>query len=236
MNNICIDGNNYTLIAYSAALRSKEGASLEDRLQNVLASMLGSLHKKFEGNFYVCWDTFGGTASRKALDPNYKATRDHSRFDFEAVEACKYLYEDYGVKSLSLPECEGDDALFVLCKILKERDPQCHNIIISRDRDLIQVIQEGYAKELYDPCQKKNVEIPWYRITEFKALVGDSSDHISGVKGIGNKTALKIISGLQQLGESQREQYEHCLNLVDAKRNPSYRKNYILMKRLLSDS
>lgn len=233
MNYICIDGNNLTLIAYAAANRSLDGTPLEDKLYAILTSMIRNLKKKFEGEFYVCWDTYGGTHSRRALDSNYKATRDHSKFDFQAVESCKCAYEDYGIKSLSIPKCEGDDALFVLCQLLKENNPQGRITVVSRDKDLIQIVQEGYANEIYDPCKKKALEIPWYRITEYKALVGDSSDNISGVKGIGPKAALKIISGLQQLNEAQKEQYEHCLNLVDAKRNPSYITNYEYTKEYL---
>lgn len=231
MTSIIIDGNNLTLIAYAASLNSQYKGTEGEKLFIVLSSMIQSLKKKFSGDFYVCWDTFGGTSFRKELDSNYKAGRDHDRFDFEEVEKCKNLYELYGIKSLSIPECEADDAIFVLCKALGGE-----NIIISADKDLIQVVQEGYASKLYDPRRGKGeVEIPPYSIVKYKALVGDNSDHISGVVGIGPKKALFILDGSIKLTEEQNRQYEHCINLVDAKRNPKLQENYNFVLNYLKE-
>lgn len=236
MNYVCIDGNNFTLIAYAAAARHPIEMPLEDRIYGILSSMIRGLKKKFDGKFYVCWDTYGSTSSRKDLDSSYKATRNHSLFDFKIVESCKNLYNDYGIRSLSLPECEGDDALFVLCKLLKEQDPQSHIVVVSRDCDMLQIVQEGYANEIYDPCKKKAIEVPWYRITEYKALVGDPADNIPGVRGIGKKKALQVITGMIALDENQQEQYSKYLKMVDATLNPKYQENYRRMKELLGET
>lgn len=235
MRHICIDGNNLTLIAYAASRNLQGNYPESEKLYYILTKMLGNLKKKFEGDFYVCWDTYGGTSFRKQLDPNYKSTRDHSKFDFKIVEDTKIAYEEYGIKSISIPQCEGDDALFVLCKYLKSKHPQDVITLISRDKDLLQIVQAGYAKEIYDPCKKKNIEIPSYDIVKFKALVGDSSDNIPGVRGVGSQGALKVLNGTKQLTESQKIEYKNCLRLVDARLNPNFENNYNLIEELLRD-
>lgn len=230
-NYVVIDGNNHLLIGMSVALKNaKTEEEFGDYSYNVISSMLRNLKKKFDGKFYVCWDTYGGTASRKNIDSNYKANRDHTKINFEIMESCKTIYEEWGIESISIPHCEADDAIFVLCKLLRENSPQSKITIVSRDHDLIQVVQAGYASEIYDVSKKKNMDIPWYSIVQYKALVGDKSDCISGVAGIGEKTAIKIIAGNMKLTESQQEEYEKSLNLVDATRNPQYMENYNLLK------
>lgn len=231
MDNICIDGNNLTCIAYSTPVLGIEDAL--DRTYSVLFRMLDKLKQKYDGNFYVCWDTKGGTTFRKQIDSKYKATRDPSKFDFTVIEKCKSLYEDFGIKSISIPQCEGDDALFVLCKYLRKKDPQSNIVVISRDKDLLQIVQKGYANTQYDPVKKSNITPPWYDVVKYKALVGDSSDNISGVKGIGQKAAIKIISGMKTLTEEQETQYQKCLKLVDATMNPNFEKNYSLVETLI---
>ena len=233
MDYICIDGNNFTLIAYAASENMLGDYPKKDKVYYVLSKMLGSIKKKFDGEFYVCWDTYGGTSFRKELNPEYKSTRDNTRFDFEVIESCKEAYESFGVKSISIPECEGDDALYALCKYLKNRNYQDQGVIISRDEDLIQIVQDGYANYIYNPSKKRFMDIPWYSIVKYKALAGDKGDNIKGVRGIGKKGALKVLSGEATLNESQQTQYEEALKLVDAKLNPFYERNYQYIKETL---
>lgn len=234
MNSVCIDGNNFSIIAYTSCGKVS-GDKLEEAVYNSLARMLGNLKNKFSGNFYVCWDTRGGTTFRKRLDNNYKATRKPGAIDFSIIEKTKSLYEDYGVKSISIPRCEGDDALYVLCKYLREENPQSRIFVISRDRDLLQIIQAGYANQLWDPVKKEEVTLPEYDVVKFKALAGDSSDNIKGVEGIGPVGALKILNGERRLTESQKIEYENCLKLVDAKLNPYFESNYTMIKEILNE-
>lgn len=150
------------------------------------------------------------------------------------MESCKSIYGGYGIKSINIPYCEADDAIFALSRVLKEKNPQSKITIVSRDHDLIQAVQKGYATEVYDPVKKSILEIPWYDIVKFKALIGDSSDCISGVKGIGEKSALKILSGKTSLKEDQKREYEKCLLLVDAEKNPQYESNYESLKLIFT--
>jgi DNA polymerase-1 len=146
----------------------------------------------------------------------------------------KEFYALFGVRNLALPETEADDVIFALCRLLREQSIQARITVVSRDHDLIQVVQEGYATEVFDPVGKKNLEIPWYRITEYKALTGDSSDNLPGVSGIGPKTALKVFSGQYHLTEAQRSEYERMLDVIDAWRNPLLDRNLALVKGFLT--
>lgn len=231
MNSICIDGNNFSIIAYTSCGKVPED-KLEGAVYNSLAKMLGNLKSKFSGDFYVCWDTKGGTSFRKNLDNNYKATRKTGFIDYSLIEKTKSLYEDYGIKSINIPRCEGDDALYVLCKYLKEKSPQNNICVVSRDRDLLQIIQAGYANSLWDPVKKVKVEVPEYDVVKFKAIAGDSSDNIKGVEGIGPVGAIKILEGIRKLTESQKEEYEHALKLIDARLNPNFEYNYSKIKEI----
>lgn len=235
-NFVIIDGNNHLFIGYNAALRDRPNSDedLSNKLYHIISIMIQVLKRKFSGEFYVCWDTAGGTSSRKKLDPSYKSNRDHSKINFKIMESCKSIYEDYGIKSIGIPHCEADDAIFALSRVLKEKNPQSKITIVSRDHDLIQVVQKGYATEIYDPVKKSVLEIPWYDIVKFKALIGDSSDCISGVRGIGEKSALKILSGKVALKEDQKKEYEKCLLLVDAEKNPQYESNYESLKLIFT--
>ena len=151
------------------------------------------------------------------------------KFNFELVQSMESIYNNFDVISIKVPECEADDAIFSLCEVLKERDSDCENIIVSRDRDLIQVVQKGYASDIWDVSKKSFMKIPAYDIVDFKSLVGDKSDGISGVPKIGKKTAIQVISGFKQLTKEQQLIFEKCKDIVDATRHPRFKeiKDYI---------
>lgn len=221
MKYLVIDCFNFTLIAYAVAKNS--GTPIEESLPNVLNSMLRRLKKDFPFHLmYGCWDTFGGTSFRKNINPDYKANRDHTLFDFKQVEAMDYFFDKQGVINIKVPSCEADDAIFILCKILKEQDSKNDITIVSRDKDLIQIVQNGYADRIWDVCKKQLIDIPTYNIVDYKCLVGDKSDGISGVSGIGKKTALQVLCGFKKLTEEQTKIFESCKDIIDTTRHPRF--------------
>lgn len=240
---VLIDVFNFTLIAAFTSLKAEEERR-EEVFSSILSSMIIKLKNQFpNATFYACWDSFGGTQFRKEIDPNYKSNRPEKKaIDFKSVVGTKPLYEFYGVKNVILPETEADDVIYVLAKELRSKYPTSYISVISRDHDMIQVVQAKYANEIYDPIKKKTMDIPWYSIVEYKSLVGDSSDNIPGVKGIGPKNAERIIAKTlttsdikSQLNEQQFKEYSKCKSIIDAKLHPRLKENSELIKCFLND-
>ena len=242
MQNIVIDGFNFAFIG--AYIGYKDESDTEENKLNktlsVLDGMLNKLDIRFpSANMYACWDSPGGVTFRKQLDENYKANRPEKKLiDFKAIATIREMFKERGISDFSIKATEGDDAVFALCKALREEHPLCENIIVTRDRDMIQVVQAGYARGIYEPVRKDFIDIPDYPVTMFKALVGDRSDNIPGVKGIGEAKAKKLIAnqmkeGKLELNEDQLEQYEKYLKMVDATKHPRFDENVRAAKMFL---
>ena len=235
---LIIDAFNFLLIAAGASLKSEE----ENAFENIAKAMTFKLKKLFpeHDRIYACWDTAGGTDFRKNIsDDQYKSNRiDHPKpIDIKELLKMKKFFEKIGIVNVEIPETEADDVIFVLCRKLRLQDRKNDITIVSRDRDMLQVVQKGYANRLYDYSRKKNVDVPFYDIVTYKSLVGDPADCIPGVKGIGDKGAKKLISdymvtGNLKLNETQREQYEKCRLLVDATLHPRFQENISYLNSL----
>ena len=226
MNFYTIDCFNFTLAAASVVLRNGSDKFAED-LDGLVFSMIRNIKNRLpEGKWYAVWDAAGGTTFRKNIDSEYKADRDTSAIDFEAIISCSRLFKLYDMQNISMEQTEADDTIAVLCKALRDTYLDANITIISRDRDLIQVVQNGWADALYDFSQKKNVNIPDYSIVDFKALVGDRSDHIKGLPKVGEKTAIKILAGERTLSTEEQVLFEKYKDIIDTRRHPLFEKNY----------
>lgn len=149
----------------------------------------------------VCFDESLETCFRHQLYPGYKSSRalPDDALAFQ-LQACKYFTELMGVPTYASSTHEADDLLATLAR-------RCHlNVrpvcIVSRDKDLAQIICEGDVglwdaldgeRLDYGAIQKKMGVKP-EQVADFLALVGDSSDDIPGVPGVGKKTAVVLLS------------------------------------------
>lgn len=154
---------------------------------------------------FIAFDTETSTESRIEEDGNYKKNRvDYSLVPDEENPFIQldYIYRalDYmNVEYLEVDGYEADDYISSLCKLYGST----HDItIVSTDRDFLQLIDENIT--LYSPRGKMSIkftpeevkmrfDINPDQVIDYKVLVGDSSDNISGVKSIGPKTAVKIL-------------------------------------------
>lgn len=85
---------------------------------------------------------------------------------------------------------ECDDVIGTLCENLKEEDVT----VLSGDSDFVQILQKGYKScKIYSPIKKSFMECPDFPYVAWKCLVGDTADNIPGFKGIGDKTAQKML-------------------------------------------
>ena len=158
----------------------------------------------------VVWDGKGGSANRRNIDPNYKSQRANSRIthwglydsrdeEQEALINQLYRVQDYleclPLQQISIEKLEADDIIAYLAKQAAGNNKKV--TIISSDKDFLQLIDKNI--EVYAPIKKKTLTIN--NIVEeikvlpqnyniIKALLGDNSDNLPGVKGLGIKTIL----------------------------------------------
>lgn len=205
MLTLIIDGNNLAHRARHVFNLSHNGKSVSV-VYGFLHTLQSYLTKFKPDAVIVCWD--GGTPNfRRIAVPEYKATRNHGDDDDYADflrqvhELCDYAFPMMGVLSVRKRGAEADDLMYHASRITVG-----DKIIITSDKDLFQAINADthvynpardkiYTKELFE----EEYGIPITKYLDWKALIGDSSDNIAGVPGIGEKTATKLFSTFKEL-------------------------------------
>jgi 5'-3' exonuclease len=157
----------------------------------------------------VFWDSESNTSVRKKIYPNYKAQRrnDMSEDQYESYlhqrQRVKQYLEEIFVRQVEAPYNEADDLIGQYCKVAENEDIT----IFSADKDLTQLISENI--KIYSPTKKEyykfgdnislnKVDIPHQNVLLTKVFVGDKSDNISGIEGLGEKTLVKLFPILQE--------------------------------------
>lgn len=159
----------------------------------------------------VCWDGEGGSQRRKAQDKNYKQGRKPIRLNrdirnlSESEEVANKIWQQtrlveylnqLPVMQMMLPAVEADDIISYVCQHSKYKDWQ--KVIVSSDKDFFQLCVDSTV--LYRPIQKqvlnskRIVEEFSIHPTNFalaRAIVGDRSDNLPGIKGVGLPTIAK---------------------------------------------
>lgn len=164
------------------------------------ANLIHNLYQEGSHEYLVFALEGKGINRRKLLDPNYKATRPQTPEELlmQLPIAIRWI-EEMGFPNISIDGYEADDIIASLCAWGVKNG---HKVkIISHDKDLYQLISKDVC--LYDPTKKKEIEVEdcferWgvypQDFVAFQSLIGDASDNIAGIKGIGTKTAQKIIN------------------------------------------
>jgi DNA polymerase-1 len=152
---------------------------------------------------------------RHKLYDKYKANREKAPEDLhDQVPLVEELLEALGIRALRADGYEADDIIATLAGMCRKEKRPCY--IVSSDKDLLQLVGEGTwelrprkspgaggpAYELVGPGE---VKTEWGvnadRILDLLSLTGDSSDNVPGVKGIGEKTAAKLMARYGSLDE-----------------------------------
>ncbi|MRJ02736.1 MAG: DNA polymerase I [Epsilonproteobacteria bacterium] len=142
-----------------------------------------------------------GESFRSLLYPSYKAQRPEPPSDLKLqLEVALRWIGEMGFQTLEREGYEADDLIASLARLATSQGLKVR--IISYDKDLYQLVEDGKV-ELYDPVRKeviherevvKKFGVPPSLIRDYLALVGDSSDNIPGVKGIGAKSAAALLT------------------------------------------
>ena len=137
---------------------------------------------------------------RNQIYADYKGTRKPTPPELTAqFPVVKQMLKIMGIQTFEFENIEADDIIGSICN-----KTTCEKIILSGDRDLLQLIdnkttvcltKKGVTEvALMDKSAlKAELNLEPYQIIELKALMGDSSDNIPGVKGVGEKTALGLL-------------------------------------------
>jgi DNA polymerase-1 len=159
---------------------------------------------------YLGWVHDSGLSFRHERYPAYKATREklteelQSDFD-RGMERIRQILDAYRIPILTLPGYEADDVIGTL--VARSVEQGVNVVVISGDKDFQQLVRPGVW--LLNPGRggPANVEEHWVGVdnaeerlgvapefvTDYLALVGDSSDNVPGVRGIGDKTASELV-------------------------------------------
>ena len=160
---------------------------------------------------YLCWVHDAGATFRDEMYADYKATREKLTDDLQAdfdqgLEHVRALLEAYDTPIMSLEGFEADDVIGSLAR--QGVDAGLNVVIVSGDKDFHQLVRPGVW--LLNPGRggpasveehwvgvengSERLGVPPDRTIDFLALVGDTSDNVPGVKGIGEKGAQELIS------------------------------------------
>lgn len=162
-------------------------------------SMIAKLMKEENPDYIVfCYDR-KEPSFRKEIYPEYKANRSETPEDLvPQIPYIKKLADLLGIPSCEVPQYEADDIIGTLTKFARQKGFQVY--IVSGDKDFGQLIEEGVY--LYDTMKEVKIDAQGVKekwgihpdqVIDYLALVGDTSDNIPGVLGIGPKGAQKLI-------------------------------------------
>ena len=208
---ILIDGNNLLFRSYYAtAYNGNLMKNSKGFPTNALFGFINMLNKiiKEENPEYIMVAFDKGKNFRNDLYDNYKDGRIETPNDLkvqfpEAKEICTLL----GIKYIECDNYEADDIIGTFAS-MADKDKNYNATIISSDKDLLQLISDEVDVKLL-----KQKDYVWMnektffdtygikpqRMVDLKSLMGDASDNIPGVKGIGEKTALTLLQKYETL-------------------------------------
>ena len=223
MKVLTIDGNNLVHRVYWVANNMKK-SSENFHVYMFLNSVKSYVEMYNPDEIFCVWDEKPDYRpnKRKALLEEYKQNRDseRNRQVHDKNELIKEFLQSMGIPSIFPREYEADDAIGYINDTLSQLDDFKH-IIVTVDRDLCQLIDENVC--VYDPIRKIEIntdnfeEKLKYKKEDFikvKALAGDKSDNIPGLKGFGKARIKKYLEGDITLTFEQQEIFERNLELV----------------------
>ncbi|MBI3049938.1 MAG: DNA polymerase I [Acidobacteria bacterium] len=222
-----IDGSSQMYRAYHAfrgrGLSNQEGHTTH--AVYVFVTMLRKLIKEHNPQYIAASFDLAGPTFRDELVADYKATRAAMPDDLaEQLDWVHEACEALGVPIVTAPGYEADDVIGTMAKRATEAGFDV--AIVSIDKDFFQLVHDGLR--VYDPRE----DGAWYdeaavqekfgvkpsHVVDVLALVGDTSDNVAGVPGVGKKGAVDLISTfgsldalLDRAGELPQRKYREAL-------------------------
>ncbi len=214
---LLIDGHSLAFRAYYAFGKSKQGGlRTSDGIPTsvcfgFLKSLLEVIDKEQPDSLAIAFDLAEPTFRHQA-DPTYKGDRAETPVDFiPDLANLQQLLRAFNLPVITAPGYEADDAIATLSKKAAAEGTRVK--IVSGDQDLFQLIDpekgitvihlsasRNTSPKEFGPAEvEEKLGILPTQIVDYKALCGDKSDHIPGVNGVGEKTAVKLLKEYHNL-------------------------------------
>jgi DNA polymerase-1 len=231
-----IDGHAQIYRAYFAPFRDLSSPTGEPTKATYVfvQRLLNIIETKKPDYLAMTIDTGEAGLERRKVDPEYKANRKSPPPDFEPQEQrILQLVRDMGIPIYSLPGHEADDLMATMARRATAEGFQ--TVLISNDKDLRQLVNDSVR--MYDPysdtltdseiIQEKFGYTPAQAV-EVQTLIGDATDNVPGIPGVGEKTAAKLIQTygtvdellkhLDELKPKLREKFEQNSDVLTRSR------------------
>ncbi|MGQ9467103.1 MAG: DNA polymerase I [Anaerolineae bacterium] len=227
MRLVLIDGHALAYRAFHAlplegfATRDGEPTNATYGFTSTLLHILQELKPDY---IAVCFDA--GHSGRDEIYPHYKAHRDRMPDEMRVqMDRIRQIVQAFGIPIVEVPGVEADDLMGALARQAAAQGLE--TVIVTGDKDLLQLVAPGVKVFLagrrlsdgtvYDEeaVRARYGGLSPAQLRDYKALVGDPSDNIPGVNGVGEKTATEL---LRKYG-SLEEVYSH----LDEVTPPRYR-------------
>ena len=214
---VLVDGNNLMFRSYFATLYS--GSTLRNKKgfpTNAIYGFVNMINKIIseEKPMYMAVAFDIGKTFRHEKYDYYKGKRDNTPDELkEQFPIAKQILTAMNIKYFELQGYEADDIIGTFSKKC-EQDDDFKALIVSSDKDLLQLITDQTEVKLLKTKDYIRMDYKTFydtygiepiKMIDLKALMGDASDNIPGVKGIGEKTALKLLTTYGSLSSI----YEH---------------------------
>ncbi len=203
---VVIDGNSLINRAfYALPLLSNKDGEYSNAVYGFVNMLIKIIQEHNPTHIAVAFD-FGKKTFRNKLYEDYKGTRKGTPEELKSqFPILKKILSAMSVKTIEIEGIEADDIIGVLTKKF-----DLPTVIFTGDKDSLQLIdgttevwltKKGISdvQIMNEKTLKETMGLEPYQIIEMKALMGDSSDNIPGVAGVGEKTALDLLSKYKHL-------------------------------------
>lgn len=202
-----IDGSSFLYRAYYSLRPLHTSKGIPVQAVYSFCRMIQKLIKTFDMNYVVIvWDSRGKT-TRHEMYEAYKATRQAPPSDlFEQKKYIVQFADLIGMCQIAQQGIEADDIMYSIAQErIKEGDQVC---LVTSDKDMAQMLNDKTA--IFDPFKdtlltatsfEEKKGFPVEKLPFFFAILGDASDNIPGVKGIGEKGALELVAQFKSLDD-----------------------------------
>ena len=198
---ILVDGSYYLFRTYHALPKTMQNSQglITNAIRGTLNALLKLMRRYHPTHMAVCFDTKSPTF-RHAMSEDYKANR--PKMDVELAEQIPYIHSLVAALGIPLLRIEGAEADDIIGTLAHRAVAEGHHVVISTgDKDMMQLINDcviledsftGKVTNSAGVVEKFGINPE--QMIDFLTLMGDSSDGIKGVPGIGKKTAKDLLN------------------------------------------